>query len=191
MLSHDSGGMNTTPCRKSLCGAAFALALAFAPMLHAQVFTLKLGPTPPPVIHGITPVDCCFMRKAAITSVKEIAISEAALGQLSNAELKAFARRVIEDHTAANAQLLALARRKGTGFATNADSNLSDDWSRKTDDIDRRYVREIIADHLDAVDMFERASKSGDPDVAAFAQRTLATLQQHLMLAHDVKKTID
>jgi putative membrane protein len=131
------------------------------------------------------------MRKAAITSVKEIAISEAALGQLSNAELKAFARRVIEDHTAANAQLLALARRKGTGFATNADSNLSDDWSRKTDDIDRRYVREIIADHLDAVDMFERASKSGDPDVAAFAQRTLATLQQHLMLAHDVKKAID
>jgi len=183
--------MNTTRCRISLCGAAFSLALGLAPSVHAQVFTLKLGPTPPPASSGVSPVDCSFMRKAAMAAVKEIAISEAALDQLSNADLKAFARKVIADHTAANAQLLSLARKKGTGFATNADSFQSDDWTRKTDDIDRRYVREIIADHLDAVEMFEQASKSGDPDVAAFAQRTLATLQQHLMIAHDVKKTMD
>ena len=38
-------------------------------------------------------------------------------------------------------------------------------------------MREIISDHLDAVDLFERAEKSGDPDVADFATKTLATLR--------------
>ena len=123
--------------------------------------------------------------------MKEIAISEAVLEQLSNTELRAFAQQMIADHRAANSELLALARQKGVGFATRVDPSLSDDWTRKDEDVDRRYVREIISDHLDAVELFEKASKSADPDVAAFAQSTLATLQRHLVMAHDVKKTID
>jgi putative membrane protein len=183
--------MNTTQCKTALCCAALLLAASLSPSLRAQTITLKLGPTPPPVRNGVSPTDCCFLRRAAVTDEKEIAISEAVLGQLSNSELKAFARKMIADHSAANAELIALAHRKGTGFSVNDDSQSLDDWSRKSDDVDRRYVREIISDHLDAVDLFERAAKSGDPDVAAFATRTLATLQEHLVLAHDVRKTVD
>ena len=183
--------MNKTPRRLFLCCAALCVAASLSPSLLAQTITLKLGPAPSRVHYGVTPFDCSFMRKAAMTDEKEIAISEAVFSQLSSEELRAFARRVIADHTAANVELLALARSKGTGFSTNDDSLSLDDWFRRTDDIDRRYVLEIIGDHLDAVDLYERASKSGDPDVAAFAKRTLGTLQEHLVLAHDVKKTVD
>jgi putative membrane protein len=183
--------MNTTRCRITLCGAAFALAAGLCPALHAQTMTLKLGPTPPPASYGVSRSDCCFLRKAAITGEKEIIISEAVLAQLSNAEIREFAKKMISDHMAENAELLALAHRKGAGFSTKLDNSIVDDWSAKGDDLDRRYVREIISDHLQAVSFFEKASKSGDPDVAAFAQRTLATLQRHLMMAHDVKREID
>jgi putative membrane protein len=183
--------MHPTPRQMPLCCTAlFLLAAALPQAARAQSITLKLGPTPPPARSGVSPLDCCFMRMAAVAGMKEIEISEAVLGQLSSAELKSFARKVIADHTAANAELLDLARRKGAGFSTKVEDPYSD-WSRKTDDIDRRYVREIISDHLDEVDLFERASKSGDPDVAAFAQRMLATLREQLMLAHDVRKTVD
>jgi len=49
----------------------------------------------------------------------------------------------------------------------------------------------MVADHLGAVKLFENASKSDDPDIAAFAQKTLPTLQHHLMMAQDLAKTVD
>jgi putative membrane protein len=184
-------GMNKAPCRLLLGCAAMFAAVALSPSLLAQAFTLKLGPTPAPPSYRVTPFDCFFMKKAAMTDEKEIEISEAVLGQLSTAELRDFARRMIADHTASNAELLALAERKGAGFSTSDDSLTVEDWSRKSDDIDRRYVREIIADQLDIVDLFEKASKSGDPDVADYAKRMLTNLRLHLVLAHDVRKAVD
>jgi putative membrane protein len=184
--------MHSMLSRFSHCCAVLALAAGLSASLQAQVLTLKLGPTPPPANEGaISKFDCTFMRKAANTGTKEIAISEAVLSQLSNSETRAFAQQVIADHTAANTELLALARHKGVGFGTRVEPSLFDDWSRKTDGIDHRYIREIVSDHLDTIDLFERASKSTDPDVAAFAQRTLATLQRHLVMAHDVRKTFN
>jgi putative membrane protein len=176
--------------RFPLC--ALALAASMASSLNAQVLTLKLGPTPAPVYDGaVSKFDCCFMRKAANTGTKEISISEAVLGQLSSTEARAFAQQLITDHTAANAELLALARQKGVAFGTRIEPALLDDWSRKAEGIDQRYVREIISDHLETIDLFEQASKSRDPDIAAYAQRTLVTLQHHLVMAHDVRKTFN
>jgi putative membrane protein len=184
--------MNSMSSRFSHCCAVLGLAAGLSSSLSAQVLTLKLGPTPAPEYNGaVSKFDCSFMRKAANTGTKEIAISEAVLAQLSNTETRAFAQQVIADHMAANSELLALARQKGVGFGTKVEPALFDDWSRKTEGVDQRYVREIVSDHLDTIDLFERASKSMDPDVAAFAQRTLATIQRHLMMAHDVRKTIN
>ena len=42
----------------------------------------------------------------------------------------------------------------------------------------------------EAVKLFEKASKSDDAEVAAWAQKTLPTLQHHLMMAKDLKKTL-
>ena len=52
-------------------------------------------------------------------------------------------------------------------------------------------IKEMVSDHLGAVKLFENASKSADPDIAAFAQKTLPTLQHHLMMAQDLAKTVN
>jgi putative membrane protein len=63
-------------------------------------------------------------------------------------------------------------------------------WSKKTKDVDDDYIKTMASDHEDDVELFEKAAKSDDPDIAAFAQKTLPTLQHHLTMARDLKKTV-
>jgi putative membrane protein len=123
--------------------------------------------------------------------MKEITISQAVMDHLTNADLKGFAQQMISDHTAANTALLALAQQKGVEVPTKDESSLSDEWSKKTDGVDNEYVKEMVSDHEDAVKLFEKASSSSDPDIAAFAQKTLPTLQHHLSMAQDLKAKIN
>jgi putative membrane protein len=177
--------------------AALLVACSLSTVLVAQVEpTLVPSPTPtaaptaaptPAVAHG----DRSFMRKAAKAGAKEIAISQAVMNHLSSPQSKAFAQQMITDHTAANTELMALAQQKGVEIPAKDDTSLSDEWSKKIDNVDRDYANVMVADHEEAVKLFEKASKSSDPDVAAFAQKTLPTLQHHLMMAQEMKKATD
>ena len=60
----------------------------------------------------------------------------------------------------------------------------------KGGNVDKKYIHEMVEDHEDTVKLFEKASKSEDADVAAFAQKTLPTLQHHLQMAKDLKKSL-
>jgi putative membrane protein len=44
--------------------------------------------------------------------------------------------------------------------------------------------------HTQAVALFQAAAKSSDPDVAAFAQKTLPTLQEHKQLADNLRASV-
>jgi putative membrane protein len=60
-----------------------------------------------------------------------------------------------------------------------------DDLKSKTGkDFDRAYDQMQVAAHEDAVALFETYSKSGDnPDLKAWAAKTLPHLKEHLALA--------
>ena len=45
-----------------------------------------------------------------------------------------------------------------------------------------------VNDHRKAVSAFTKASKSSDPDVKAFADKTLPVLKDHLQRAEDLQK---
>ena len=64
----------------------------------------------------------------------------------------------------------------------------SEKWSKKDKDLDDDYIKEMKEDHEDAVKLFEKGSKSDDADIAAFAQKTLPTLQHHLSMVKEIKK---
>ena len=54
----------------------------------------------------------------------------------------------------------------------------------KGEDFDRAYSKMMLNDHVKDVSEFEKQSTKGaDPDIKAFAGKTLPTLQQHLELA--------
>jgi putative membrane protein len=134
--------------------------------------------------------DRAFMMKAAKAGDKEIAVSQAVMDKLVNVQVKNFAQTMITDHTAAGAALATLAATKNVQLP-QADASVGEDWSKKTGDIDSKYVKEMVSDHEEAVKLFEKGSKSTDADIAAFAQKTLPTLQHHLMMAQELAKSVN
>jgi putative membrane protein len=139
---------------------------------------------------GMSHHDRVFLRKASGAGMREIDISRAVMDHLVNAQAKELAQMMITDHTAADEELMTLAANKEVKLPPE-DVTVTDEWSKKTGDVDSAYAKEMVSDHLGAVKLFEEAAKSGDPDIAAFAQKTLPTLQHHLMMAQDLAKTVN
>lgn len=135
--------------------------------------------------------DKTFLEKAAVCGMKEVSVSQSVLNNLTNPEVRAFAQMIVSDHSNANAELMMLASSKGVTLPAKDTAKLAERWSKKTGDLDEDYVEEMVSDHKDAVELFEKASRSQDAEVAAFAQKTLPKMQHHLEMAKDLEKKID
>jgi putative membrane protein len=130
-----------------------------------------------------------FFEEAAKSGMKEVEVSTAVKGRLTNPQVSSFADMMVTDHTAANTELQALAAKKGVTLPTEK-KDYTKKWSKNEKDLDEDYIKAMEDDHEDAVKLFEKASKSDDPDIAAFAQKTLPKLQQHLEHAKTLKKSV-
>lgn len=76
----------------------------------------------------------------------------------------------------------------------DADAMLKDEKSMNKlsgltgDAFDREYISMMVKDHEKDVKEFEKAStKAKDPDVRAFAEKTLPTLREHLQQVRDIQ----
>lgn len=136
---------------------------------------------------GLDHSDKKFFEKAAKSGMKEVEVSQAVLPKLTDPAAKDFAQMMVSDHTKANAELKQLAEKKGV-MLPPADTKYAEKWAKNDKDVDDEYVKEMVSDHKDAVDLFKDASKSKDPEIAAFAAKTLPTLQAHLDQAKGIKK---
>jgi putative membrane protein len=116
-------------------------------------------------------------------------VSKAVAGRLGNSECSSLAQMMVADHTAANAELQELAAKKGVTLPEDK-PEYGEKWAKKTSDLDEDYLKEMKSDHEDAIELFEKASKSDDPDIAAFATKTLPTLRHHLSMVVDAKKMV-
>jgi putative membrane protein len=125
-----------------------------------------------------------FIIQASIGNLQEVAIGRLAAGKAISPEVKAFANRMVADHSKAEAQLMQLIQTKGFQIPTAAtDPPVDDMMLKNTDpkDFDRMYVHMMVPGHRSTVQLFEKYALSGkDPDVRAFAQQTLPTLKEHL-----------
>ena len=131
-----------------------------------------------------------FFEKAAKSGDKEIAVSQAVYARLANAGIRTFAEKMVADHTAAGNELKALASKKGVTLPT-LDPKVAQKWSDENDDLDEKYIEEMVSDHKEAVSLFEKATTSSDPEIAAFAKETLPKLQHHLDQAEALEKSVD
>jgi putative membrane protein len=131
--------------------------------------------------------DRVFLEKAAKAGLKEVAISETVMAKLTTPAARDFAQSTIADHKAANQELSALAARKGVTLPA-PETKFARKWADNDKNVDEDYLKEMVDDHQEAVELYEKAAKSSDPDIAAFAQKTLPTLRQHLETAKIQKK---
>jgi putative membrane protein len=124
-----------------------------------------------------------FVKKAAQDGMTEVALGKVAESMAKDASVREFGQEMVKDHSKANNELAALAKRKGFEVPTALDSEhqaiVQKLKSKSGADFDHAYSKQMMEDHEKAVTLFEGAAKSSDRDLAAFAQKTLPTLEEH------------
>lgn len=126
-----------------------------------------------------------FFETAASANLFEIESSQLALQRASDPALKAFAQRMVKDHEKAGRELKALARKKDVTLSTQLlkrHAAMLEDLRDEPQgaEFDDEYRSKMIASHKEAVSLFDEAARDAkDPDIKAFAAKTLPTLQAH------------
>lgn len=186
----------TTSTRLTLtaigCMAVLALP-TFADSTKTVVVTEKNGTTVVRSGTELTRADHKFVKKANACGAYELAISRQASTQASNAQVREFASNVVRDHERINKELTTLAARRGAVIPVEHKhhDDVADLAKKTGNDYDEAYLEDIIDSHEDAIDLLEKASKSQDTDIAAFAVNHLPTLRDHLARAKQLDKAID
>lgn len=124
-----------------------------------------------------------FLIVASIKNLQEVRAGQQALGQAKSPDVKAFGQMMVKDHSQAEQQLLALAKRKNISLPPAATGGIQPDLLLKNagQRFDKMYVHAMVAGHGNAVQEFENYAVTGkDPDVRAFAQELLPALKHHL-----------
>jgi len=141
---------------------------------------------------GSTRADHQFVLDASAAGLAEVNLAFVAVRQASSAEVKQYARHMIEDHTRANSELLALANKNGLSAARTMDAEHQALEAKLLklagNDFDRAYMDAQVADHRKAVALFEKEATGGtDADLKAWAAKKLPTLREHLMTAQKIQ----
>ncbi|HZG52895.1 MAG TPA: DUF4142 domain-containing protein [Pyrinomonadaceae bacterium] len=133
-----------------------------------------------------------FAMTAAMGGMAEVEMARMALTKASSDAVKQYAQKMIDDHTAANAELMQIASTKGIRLPTAPDAKhramMAKMGRLSGAEFDRQYI--MMAGHKDHQKMeklFRDESMRGrDADLKAFAAKTLPVVQLHLQMARDL-----
>jgi len=133
--------------------------------------------------------DEAFMKDAAHAGAAEIEASKLAQTKAKSADVKKFADTMVTDHTKVADELKALAASKnvklpdGPSVGQKAELKLID--AGDNDKFDERYANHFgVKAHQATIKLFEDAAKNAkDPEVKAWAEKTLPGLRHHLEMA--------
>jgi putative membrane protein len=144
---------------------------------------------------AIAPKTEDFVTLAAQSDMLEIQSSKLALQKSDSDKTKTFAQNMIDDHTKTSTELKELV--SSGKVKVSAPSALDKKHEAKLDkltklqgkDFTKEYDDMQVSAHKDAVSLFERYGKDGDnPDLKAFASKTLPALKEHLQMAQELGK---
>jgi len=135
------------------------------------------------------PADKQFMLKAAQGGLGEVSLGALAQAHGSRAGVKQFGRRMVADHSRANAELKQVAAGQGVtlpGAPGPEERATKARLSRLSGaSFDKAYVSDMVEDHeKDIADFSKEAATGKDPAVRGFAAKTLPTLKMHLQMVH-------
>jgi putative membrane protein len=130
-----------------------------------------------------------FLVEAAEGGLAEVELGRLAAQKAQSAEVRAFAQQMVNEHSAANAELKQIASAHGISLPTAVDSRHKreiDKLSKESGtDFDHKYVESQVKDHDQTVKKFEKyVAKAGNDDLKRFAEKTLPTLKDHQHKIH-------
>ena len=136
------------------------------------------------------------MEKAAAGGMAEVKMGQLAVEKGTSPTVKQFGQKMVDDHGKANDELKTIASKKNLQLPAdvNAEQKATYDKLAKLDGaaFDKAYIDAMVKDHDEDVREFKKAAaKTGmDPDLKAWAEKTLTVIEEHDHLAHQDKKAV-
>jgi putative membrane protein len=133
-----------------------------------------------------------FVQDAAIANMAEIELGRLALRNASDAQVRSFGQRMIDDHQKAQSDLEAVARRMNLELPSGLDSHHAQTARQLAalsgTEFDSQYINTMVREHRNAIALFEsRGQSQPQNEVRNFAINTLPHLRHHLQQAQDLQ----
>lgn len=145
--------------------------------------------------NAATDDDKKFLATAAQSDVNEIKLSELAEQKATNPAVKAFAHKMVAEHTKMSASMKPFA----DSWGLTAPTNLDDDHQKEYDklnglsgaDFDKEYMDQMVTDHAHALDAFTSEAKdTKDVKFHAAVLKGKTMVAAHKNMAYDLKKKL-
>jgi putative membrane protein len=148
---------------------------------------------PPIAAAGKVNPDSRFVTDAAKGGMAEVELGKLATEKAGADQVKKFGQLTVDEHRRVNEELKTLAQNKDISLPTAEDGShraIHEQLAQLSGDaFDRAYLRAMVDSHLKTVYAFRVESRSGkDPDVKAWASKTLPMLEDHLKRAQEANK---
>ena len=143
----------------------------------------------------LSEADKRFTQTAIQHGIAEIGMGQLILQRSQNPELRSFGQHLIDDHNQANQQLAQIAARKDITIPTRPDASQQTMMNQLVNlsgtQFDTTAVNDAVRDHQRDIALYQQAANTlQDPDLKAYAQKTLPILQQHLDQATQLQGTL-
>jgi putative membrane protein len=139
--------------------------------------------------------DLDFIRNAAMGGMTEVELGKIAEQKAHSPDVKSFGARMVHDHSRANDQLTTIAKERGVPVPQQLDTEhmqIRDRLAKlQGGAFDRSYIRMMVVDHDKDIKAFRQEAQTGhDRELKRFARETLAMVEQHDKLAHDIERSM-
>jgi putative membrane protein len=132
-----------------------------------------------------------FASAAAAGGAAEVKFGKLAEEKASDPAVKAFGKRMVDDHSKAGEQLKEVAQSENMSLPSNMKAQDRAQYERLSKlsgaEFDRAYMQMMVKDHEEDVAEFKKEAASGkNAALKNFAAQTLPTLEEHLKQARDL-----
>ena len=139
--------------------------------------TSAASTTKSPAPATLSAKDKSFMKDAAKGGMMEVDMGKMAQEKGKSAEVKKIGSTMVADHTKANNELMAIAKKKGVDLSKEKPKS----HSMKDETFDKDYINMMVKDHEKDLAAFQAEAQNGsDADVKAFASKTSKVIKKHL-----------
>lgn len=180
--------------------AGYALLVLSSVLLSCQAVGAATTPEPHAAyqvsaVSGVSEDEQQFLMGAAAGNMAEVALGKIASEHCQSDRCKAFARRMMTDHSRNLEQLKALAKSLDVVLPKEPSSEFTSLASQlakaKGKTFDELYLDAMVEDHTHDVGEFtDESKKAENPKVKRYASETLPVLKEHLEMAKDARAAV-
>lgn len=142
-----------------------------------------------PAVAAMPPMsDADFMMKADEGGHNEMGLSKVVLMKNPSPTVKAYANKMIADHTKAGNELMPIAKKHGVKLKGTMDAEhqaIREAMLKMSGPaLEKKYMDQMVPDHEKTEALFQSEIANGkEADAKAFASKTLPVIQQHTSMA--------